>query len=152
VEYKVLLEKAHLPAPPYFPQGLIMDTCILIRLASPTTPLKFPVDMPTTIHTMNVGEAFCHGTAMDSSKQVVGLLQVYGIKGDEGSFVRIMRAAVGWDAFNSPSLMEGGANTCITGILGLLMDVVSIPPLPISVATTLGSFLLDDCCTRRGLH
>jgi hypothetical protein len=40
-----------------------------------------------------------------------------------------MRAAVGWDAF----------------------DNVSIPPLPILVATTLGSFLLDDCCTKWGL-
>jgi hypothetical protein len=32
---------------------------------------------------MHVGEAFCHGTAMDSVTQVVGLLWVYGLKGDE---------------------------------------------------------------------
>jgi hypothetical protein len=47
--------------------------------------------------------------------------------------------------------MNGVANIYIRGILGLLVDVVSIPPLPILVATTLGSFLLDDCCTKRGL-
>ncbi len=76
---------------------------------------------------------------------------VCGLKGDEGSFVPIMRAAVGWDVFNNPSLMDGGANICITSILGLLVDVVSIPPLPILVASTSGTFLLDDCCTKRGL-
>jgi hypothetical protein len=64
-----------------------------------------------------------------------------------------MRAAVGWDEFDNPSLMDGGANICITGILGLLVDIVSIPPLPILVlvATTTGSFLLDDCCRKQGL-
>jgi hypothetical protein len=88
---------------------------------------------------------------MGSVTQVVGLTQVYGLKWDEGSFVCVMRAAVGWDAFNNPSPMDGGANICITGILSLLVDVSCIPPLPILVATTLDSFLLDDCCTKRGL-
>jgi hypothetical protein len=49
------------------------------------------------------------------------------------------------------SLMDGGANICITGILGLLVDAISIPPLPISVATQSGEILHDDCCTKRGL-
>ncbi len=53
--------------------------------------------------------------------------------------------------FDNPSLMDCGTNICITGLLGLLVDVVSIPPLPISVATAVGSFSLDDCCTKRGL-
>jgi hypothetical protein len=47
--------------------------------------------------------------------------------------------------------MDGGANICITGILNLLVDVETIPPLPILVATTSGSFSLDDCCTKKGL-
>ncbi len=100
---------------------------------------------------MNVGEAFCHGIAMDSVTRVVGIPQMYGIKGDEGLFVRVMRAAVGWNPFNNPSLMDGGINICIMGILRLLVDVISIPPLPILVATTLGLFSLDDCCTKWGL-
>ncbi len=33
----------------------------------------------------------------------------------------------------------------------MLVDVETIPPRPISVATTLGSFSLDDCCTKKGL-
>jgi hypothetical protein len=70
--------------PPYFPQGLIMDPSILIRPASPTTPFEFPVDMLPTIQTMDVGEALRHGIAMDSVTQMVGLPQVYGLKGDEG--------------------------------------------------------------------
>jgi hypothetical protein len=148
VEYHILLEKAFLPAPPYFPQGSIMDPSILIQPATPTTSFEFPVDMPPMIQTMDVGEAFHHDTALAIVTWVVGLPQVYGLKGDEGSFVRIMRAAVGWDAFDDPSLMDGGANICIMGILGLLVDIISISPLPILVATTLGSFLLDDCCTK----
>jgi hypothetical protein len=150
VENHIPFHKACLPAPPYFPQGSIIDPSILIQPASPTTPFKFSVDMPPTLPTMDVGEAFHQGTAMDSVTRVVGLPQVYGLKGDEGLFVCIMRAAVGWDVFDNPSLMDGGANICITGILGLLLDIVSIPPLPISVATTSGSFLLDDCCTNQG--
>jgi hypothetical protein len=55
------------------------------------------------------------------------------------------------DASDNPSLMDGGANICVTGILGLLVDVLSIPPTPILVATTLGSISIDDCCTKRGL-
>ena len=55
------------------------------------------------------------------------------------------------DASDNPSLMYGGANICITGMLGLLVDVVSIPPIPISIATTSGPISIDDCCTKQGL-
>jgi hypothetical protein len=41
--------------------------------------------------------------------------------------------------------MDGGANICLTGILSLLVDVVSIPPLPISITTISGALSLDDC-------
>jgi len=62
-----------------------------------------------------------------------------------------MRAAAPDDSVAAPSLMDGGANICITGLLDLLVDVEPIPPLPISVATTSGTFSLDDCCTKKGL-
>jgi hypothetical protein len=75
------------------------------------------VDALQTIPTMDVGEACCHGTAMDSVTWEVGLPQVCGLKGDEGSFVCIMRATVGWDMFDNPSLMDGGANICIMDML-----------------------------------
>ena len=60
-----------------------------------------------------------------------------------------MRAADPDDAVAASSLMDGGANICITGILDLLVDVEHIPPLPISVATTSGTFSLDDCVLKR---
>jgi hypothetical protein len=88
---------------------------------------------------------------MGSVTRVVGLPQVYGLRGDEGSFVKVMRSYVPLDSIDNPSLMDGGANICITGILGLLVDVETIPPLPISVATTSNTFSLDDCCTKKGL-
>ena len=47
--------------------------------------------------------------------------------------------------------MDGGANICLTGVLDLLVDVVTITPLPISVATKTGDILMDDCCTKKGL-
>ncbi len=47
--------------------------------------------------------------------------------------------------------MDGGANIFLTGVLDLLVDVVSIAPLPILVATKAGTVSLDDCCTKRGL-
>jgi hypothetical protein len=88
---------------------------------------------------------------MDSVTRVVGLPQVYGLKEDEGSYVKVMRTTGRLDPRDHPSLMDGGANICITGILGLLVDVETIPPLPISVTTTSGSFSMDNCCTKKGL-
>ncbi len=37
-------------------------------------------------------------------------------------------------------------NICIMGLLDLLVEVVFIPPLPISVATKSEGISLDDCC------
>jgi hypothetical protein len=64
---------------------------------------------------------------------------------------RVTRIAVAMDAIDNPSLIEGGDNICIMGILSLLVDVKTIPPLLILVATTSGCISLDDCCTKRGL-
>ena len=48
------------------------------------------------------------------------------------------------------SLIDGGANICITGDLTSLFDVVAIPPLSISVAVE-GDSSIDDCCTAHGM-
>jgi hypothetical protein len=49
------------------------------------------------------------------------------------------------------SMVDGGENICLTNILSLLIDVVDVPPLPISVAVAGSDVTMDQCCTKRGL-
>ena len=79
---------------------------------------------------------------MDSVTRVIGSPRVFGLKHDSSSYVRIQKSLT--------SLMDAGANICLTGDLHLLVDVVDIPPLPISVALAGDAPSLDDCCTRQG--
>ena len=150
VEYAVSLDKARPTPKSYFPQGSILDPGIMIRPSSPVTPFEFPFNLPPTYTPTCFDETTSPRMPMDSVTRVVGLPRVYGLKGDEGSSVKVMRSVGLLDPRDHPSLMDGGANICITGILGLLVDVETIPPLPISVATTSDSISLDDCCTKRG--
>ncbi len=96
-----------------------------------------------------------HRLSMDSVTRVVGLPQVFGLRGDEASYARItarVNSAVAGSALGSTSsMMDGGANICVTGLLELLVDVEPIPPLPIFVATKTAKFSLDSCCTKKGL-
>ena len=123
----------------------------MIRPSSPVTPFEFPFDLPRDYTPSCFDKTTSPCMPMDSVMRVVGLPRVYGLKGDEGSYVKVMRSAGHLDPRDHPSLMDRGADICITGILGLLVDVETIPPLPISVVTTLGSFSMDDCCTKKGL-
>ena len=150
VEYAVPMDKARPTPQSYFPQGSILDPGILIRPSSPVTPFEFPFNLPPTYTPTCFDETTSPCVPMDSVTRVVGLPRVYGLKGDEGSYVKVMRSVGLLDPRDHPSLMDGGANICITGILGLLVDVEAIPPLPISVATTSDSISLDDCCTKKG--
>jgi hypothetical protein len=92
---------------------------------------------------------------MDSVTRVVGLPLVFGLRGDEESYARVTarvnNTSTGSASVYSPSMMDGGANICVTGLLDLLVDVEPIPPLPISVATKTGKISLDSCCTKKGL-
>jgi hypothetical protein len=151
IQYNIPLDKARRPKPTYFPQGSIMDPSLLVRPASPTTPFEFPFDVPHSTPLPGFGDYVPHEATMESVTRVVGLPRVFGLKGDELSYAKVTRAAIPMDAIDNPSLMDGGANICITGVMSLLVDVETIPPLPISVATKSGSISLDDCCTKRGL-
>ena len=153
VTYHIPLDKARRElTTPSYPQGSIMDPGIMVRPSSPTTPFEFPFDMPNAKTSMYLEDETCSTyTSMGSVMRVVGLPRVYGLRGDEGSFVKVMRSSVPPDCVDNPSLMDGGANICITGVLDLLIDVEPIPPLPILVATTSNTFSLDDCCTKKGL-
>jgi hypothetical protein len=83
-----------------------------------------------------------------SVNHMVMCLCVLGFCGDGHSYARINLMAM---ASSKPpgSLIDGGANICLTGDLGLLTDVVAIPPMLISVALQ-GEITIDDCCTARG--
>jgi hypothetical protein len=76
---------------------------------------------------------------------------VCGLELDSDLSVMVSRTKGVVDAIDNPSLIDGGANICITGILDLLVEVETIAPLPILVATTSGQISLDDCCTKHGL-
>jgi hypothetical protein len=53
--------------------------------------------------------------------------------------VKLSRVAGAAPLTSTPTLLDSGANICLTGVLELLVDVEFIAPLPISVATMGGS-------------
>jgi hypothetical protein len=48
-------------------------------------------------------------------------------------------------------MVNSGSNVCITGNLGILLDVVDIDPIPISVAIKGAPESFNDCITTQGL-
>jgi hypothetical protein len=46
--------------------------------------------------------------------------------------------------------MDGGANICVTGDLNQLVNIIEIPPMPITIATSGDGNSLNNCCTKRG--
>jgi hypothetical protein len=84
---------------------------------------------------------------MDSVTHIVGILRICGLSGDMSTTVTVQQTGVR----NHLTLVDMGANICIAGSLDSLVDVVDIPPLPISVAVHGAGVSLNDCCTHRGL-
>ncbi len=52
----------------------------------------------------------------------------------------------------SNCIVDGGSNVCVTGDLGILLDVIDINPVAISVALDGGPLSLDVCITKWGLQ
>jgi hypothetical protein len=148
VEYHVSLNKAHSSDPAHFLQGSVMAPSILVRPAPPQTPIKFPFDMTTALTAPHMDKDLLPFEPMDSVTHIVGLLRVCGLKCNNDMVAWVTPLTVAMDEIDNPSLMGGGANICITGILSLLVDIEMIPQLPILVTTTSGSISLDDCCTK----
>jgi hypothetical protein len=99
----------------------------------------------------NVSDGLPQPLLQDSITWVVELMRVCGLELDSDLSVTVSRMKGMVNAIDNPSLIDGGANICITGILDLLVEVETIAPLPILVATTSGQISLDDCCTKHGL-
>ena len=68
-----------------------------------------------------------------SVNRVITCPRVLGFCGDGQLYACINLTAVGSSQLPGV-LIDGGANICLTGDLGLLTDVVAITPMPISVA------------------
>jgi hypothetical protein len=156
VEYHIPLDKACLipqEATDYFiPPGLSADPSILLRPASPSTPFEFPFNNAEELYCdFNVSDGLPQPCLMDSATHVVGLPRECGLSLVADLVVRVSRTTTASKEWDSPPLMDGGANICLTGVLDLLVEVVLIAPLPISVATKTGDISLDDCFTKRGL-
>ncbi len=152
------MEKArtkHLVAAPvYFVPGSLSDPALLICPASPKTPFEFP--FPSTHETplpLLMDEFDCLCIPLEGVQWVVGLPWVFGLHGDNSMYTRFNRLATATNTFNAsahPPMMDGNANICVMGILGLLVDVSTIPPLLILVATKSNQLSLNDCCTKCG--
>jgi len=127
------------------PLGSLIDSLLkpTNRPRSHNTPFEFPYYTPsalqTSIGTMTTAPQDRHPPSA-SVIRIVATPRVFGIKNDSGSSVQV----------NDLSLMDAGANICLTGDLELLTDAVDIPPLPITVALNGGGSTMDDCCTKRG--
>jgi hypothetical protein len=156
VSYKIPVDKAR-PAPvdkgdSFFTPGLLTDPSILVRPASPTTPFEFPFQVAEEMYCdFNASGGLPGDNLRDSVTHVVGLPQVCRLSLDTDLVVCVSRAITSSEAWDNPSLMDGGANNCLTGVLDLLVDVITIAPLPISVATKTGDISMNDCCTKKGL-
>jgi hypothetical protein len=129
-------------APYNIPPGSIIDNIIKShnRPQSPTTPFEFPFYTPSALHATSLDIPNSAHDIFPLSASIIWVVvtpRVFGIKGDSCSTVQI----TDW------SLMDAGANICLTGDLSILADAVNIPPLPITVALNGNGSSLDDCCT-----
>jgi hypothetical protein len=82
---------------------------------------------------------------LGSVTHIVCSPRVCGVQGDH-SYVRINGLAS-----KSVKMVDGGSNVCVTGDLGLLLDVVDIDPFAIYVALKGAPSSYDACITKRGL-
>ena len=133
----------------YFPAGSIADEKDITRPSSPSTPFEFPVDDGGAQYFDSVIATLPDiPSTMDSVTRIITSPRVCGLNGDARS--RVQRASAGGDKGFS-SMVDGGANICLTGTLSLLVDTIPISPMPISVAVEGVGVSIADCCTKRGL-
>jgi hypothetical protein len=119
-----------------FPPGSILDQDYLTCPPLPSTPFDFPFGVPLTNNIVALHPGLPPGSAlvMDSVTHVVGLPRVCGLVGHSTSD-------------SAATLVDTGANICVTGLIKSLVDVFPITAVPISVATNGSEVSQDDCYT-----
>ena len=121
--------------------------------SSPNRPFEFPNNAtPFTTTTaqdtelrplaLQLAELSDCPSVMDSVTRVVRAPRVFGLRTNSSVYAQVKRT--------SATLIDGGANICLTGNLNLLVNVVEIMPLPILVAINGEEPHINDSCTCRG--
>ena len=151
IDFSILvpkMTKCHDDPTCMFPPGSLLDPDEVNHPPSPVMPFDFPLDLASdqALDGMLAGLPYMP-TAMDSVTHMVGFPRVCGLSDETSTTVTVRLPSSGGES----SLVDTGANICITGMLEALVDVTVIPPLPISVAVHGSGVLLDDCYTHRGL-
>ncbi len=109
--------------PPNVPAGSLIDAILHnpTRPRSPTSPFKFPFSLPASpprpshhgSSVLNVATIPDFLSVMDSITRVAGSPRVFGLRKDSRSYVQVRKT--------SSSLIDGGANICLTGDLNILV-------------------------------
>jgi hypothetical protein len=79
---------------------------------------------------------------MDSVTRICGQPWVFGFA--NCYYIQSVLATYG-------SLFDKGARICIINALGLLVDVIDIPPFTFSIGQDGNTPSIDNCCMKRGL-
>ncbi len=135
-------------SPTSFSDGCLLD---LLMHDCPSLPVstKLPFAMDTDVTVDGSLSLYNGAPPFSSITWVMAWPQMLGFQDNSSSYARMVKT-VAVSGGTPPSLIDGGANICITGDINLLVDVVNIPPLSISVALH-GDSTINDCCTARGL-
>jgi hypothetical protein len=107
------------------------------RPASPTSVL--PLNTLSSLTSAHAMPSDHTPSLMDCITWICGQPWVFGFTND-GYYVRRVSTTIG-------SLMDSGANICITSSLSLLVAAVDVPPLTFSIGQDDASPGIDDCCT-----
>jgi hypothetical protein len=130
------------PDRPYFlqthPTGIILELLTHERASSPTTPFEFPI----------AGNNLSYASPAHHALPSICLnIHVVGLpKANNVTLAANITSPTGL-----PSLMDRGANICITNNLSSLIDAVPVTPFPLSIKIKGNALTLDNHCTMQGL-
>lgn len=132
-----------------FPPGSLFCCSMIDQPPSPSSILNLPIthldfhsDITSAIALPMDLSLDLHPPVLSSVTRICGQPRVFAFT--DGYFVHRFSA-------NDGSLMDSGANICITNLIGLLIDAVDIPLFTFSIGRGGGTPNIDDCCTKHGL-
>jgi len=127
--------------PPSFPPNSLFDlTSRAVSLTSITIDLRTPQELDSALALLPDLPSI-----MDSVTHVVCSPQVCGVHGDTSS-VKLHN-----NMSKAQKMVDGGSNVCVTGDIGLLLDIIDVEPFAISIALEGAPSSYDDCITKQGL-